>query len=89
MKPRYVSVTALVLGSMAPDFEYVLHFQPNGVIGHIWLGFLFELTAWRVYCSCILRPVFSNFTNREYNSIQNYKCFLGIFIVSAVYKVKE
>lgn len=37
----YISVTALILGSMAPDFEYFLHFRPYGVIGHTWLGFLY------------------------------------------------
>jgi len=38
---KYISVTALTLGSMAPDFEYFLHFRPYGVIGHTWLGFLY------------------------------------------------
>ncbi|WP_226605125.1 DUF4184 family protein [Bacillus cereus] len=38
---KYMSVTALILGSMAPDFEYFLHFRPYGVIGHMWLGFLY------------------------------------------------
>ncbi|MCS3597529.1 hypothetical protein M2370_002711 [Bacillus sp. JUb91] len=38
---NYISVTALILGSMAPDFEYFLHFRPYGVIGHTWLGFLY------------------------------------------------
>lgn len=37
---RYVSFTALVLGSMAPDFEYFLHFRPYQVIGHTWTGFI-------------------------------------------------
>lgn len=38
---KHISVTALILGSMAPDFEYFLHFRPYGVIGHTWLGFLY------------------------------------------------
>ncbi|MEW4204397.1 DUF4184 family protein [Bacillus thuringiensis] len=38
---KHISVTALILGSMAPDFEYFLHFRPYGVIGHKWLGFLY------------------------------------------------
>ncbi|WP_028545376.1 DUF4184 family protein [Paenibacillus taiwanensis] len=33
--------TALVLGSMAPDFEYFIYFEPHGLIGHSWLGFLY------------------------------------------------
>ena len=38
---KHISVTALILGSMVPDFEYFLHFRPYGVIGHTWLGFLY------------------------------------------------
>ncbi|KFN01337.1 hypothetical protein DJ93_1011 [Bacillus clarus] len=37
----YISVTALVLGSMAPDFEYFLHFRPYGSIGYTRLGFFY------------------------------------------------
>ncbi|QKS69895.1 DUF4184 family protein [Paenalkalicoccus suaedae] len=36
---KYIDFTALVLGSMAPDFEYFLRGQPAGVIGHTWTGF--------------------------------------------------
>ncbi|MFC4075985.1 DUF4184 family protein [Salinithrix halophila] len=38
---RYFSLTGLVLGSMAPDLEYFLHFKPHGVIGHTLLGFFY------------------------------------------------
>lgn len=37
----YISVTALILGSMAPDFEYFLYFRPYGIIGHTWVGFFY------------------------------------------------
>ncbi|MED4682969.1 DUF4184 family protein [Bacillus mycoides] len=37
----YISVTALILGSMAPDFEYFLYFRPYGIIGHTWAGFFY------------------------------------------------
>ena len=42
-KHQYVSVTALVLGGMAPDFEYFLHFRPYGIIGHAWLDPYFQI----------------------------------------------
>lgn len=38
---RYVDLTGLVLGSMAPDFEYFLRFKPLGTIGHNLVGFIF------------------------------------------------
>ncbi len=37
---RYFSLTGLVLGSMAPDFEYFFRFSPVCVIGHTYIGFL-------------------------------------------------
>jgi hypothetical protein len=37
---KFVHFTAMVLGSMAPDFEYFLRGQPIGEYGHTFLGFL-------------------------------------------------
>lgn len=38
--PKYLSMTGLVIGSMAPDFEYFLRFKPMGLVGHGILGFI-------------------------------------------------
>ncbi|WP_427109800.1 DUF4184 family protein [Lysinibacillus xylanilyticus] len=38
-KSRYINFSAMVLGSMAPDFEYFLRGQPIGEIGHTFTGF--------------------------------------------------
>ncbi|WP_168198225.1 DUF4184 family protein [Crassaminicella thermophila] len=38
---KYADFTALIIGSMAPDFEYFLRFKPVGFIGHTVLGFLY------------------------------------------------
>ncbi|MFC7681206.1 DUF4184 family protein [Paenibacillus sp. GCM10028914] len=40
-KSKYVHFSALVLGSMSPDFEYFLRGQPLGEIGHTFRGFLY------------------------------------------------
>src|SRR5690606_22804682 len=40
-KSRYINFSAMVLGSMAPDFEYFLRGQPLGEIGHTLTGFIF------------------------------------------------
>ncbi|MFC9542821.1 DUF4184 family protein [Lysinibacillus sp. NPDC056959] len=43
-KSKYINFSAMVLGSMAPDFEYFLRGQPIGEIGHTYTGFfLFNL----------------------------------------------
>jgi hypothetical protein len=36
--PRATSGTALVLGSMAPDVEYLLRGYPTSTVGHTWVG---------------------------------------------------
>ncbi|MBF8983399.1 DUF4184 family protein [Lutibacter sp. B2] len=38
---KFFSLTALVIGSMAPDFEYFIRFKPVGLIGHTFLGFFY------------------------------------------------
>lgn len=43
-KSKYINFSALVFGSMAPDFEYFLRGQPMGDIGHTFTGLvLFNL----------------------------------------------
>ncbi|MGM1048463.1 MAG: DUF4184 family protein [Bacillota bacterium] len=39
-KSRYIHFSAMILGSMSPDFEYFLRGQPIGEIGHTFKGFL-------------------------------------------------
>lgn len=36
----YINNAAMILGTMAPDFEYFIHFKPMGVISHSIKGFL-------------------------------------------------
>jgi len=40
IKQKHFNTTALILGSMAPDFEYFIHFKPYQVYGHTMLGLL-------------------------------------------------
>ncbi len=37
-KSKYFNIAALVIGSMAPDFEYFIHFRPYQQHGHTILG---------------------------------------------------
>jgi hypothetical protein len=40
-RPRWFDFTALIVGSMAPDFEYFIHFKPHGEVGHTLGGFIY------------------------------------------------
>ncbi|XEC97250.1 DUF4184 family protein [Paenibacillus tarimensis] len=42
VKPKYFSLTGIVLGSMAPDFEYFIRFEPYQSIGHTNQGLFFH-----------------------------------------------
>lgn len=43
-RKRTLNRTALILGSMAPDFEYFLHFRPLSIFGHsLWGQLWFNL----------------------------------------------
>lgn len=35
---KYLDFTSIVIGTMAPDFEYFIHFRPLQIIGHTLLG---------------------------------------------------
>ncbi|WP_374020509.1 DUF4184 family protein [Paenibacillus thiaminolyticus] len=38
LQPKYLSLTGLILGSMAPDFEFFIALEPYQTIGHSTLG---------------------------------------------------
>lgn len=42
IKPKYISLTGIILGSMSPDFEYFIALEPYQSIGHTTLGLLLQ-----------------------------------------------
>ncbi|MHA0857180.1 DUF4184 family protein [Paenibacillus sp. CMAA1364] len=42
MKPKYISLTGIILGSMAPDFEYFIALEPYQTIGHSLEGLFYQ-----------------------------------------------
>ncbi|MGC5327141.1 DUF4184 family protein [Brevibacillus sp. SYSU BS000544] len=42
VKPRWFSLTGLILGSMSPDFEYFFMLEPYQTIGHTLQGLFFQ-----------------------------------------------
>ncbi|MFJ7696707.1 DUF4184 family protein [Lysinibacillus fusiformis] len=76
-KSKYIHFTALVLGSMAPDFEYFLRGRPIGEIGHTFAGFfLFNLPLvlfiYLIYHRFIHQPIMSHLPDflQDFNSYQ-------------------
>lgn len=64
-KSKYISFSALVLGSMAPDFEYFLRGQPIGEIGHTFSGFFYYnlplvILVFLIYHFFIHQPVYNH-----------------------------
>lgn len=58
---RYASATALIVGSMAPDFEYFFKMNVSGIYGHtLWGIFYFDLPV-----SVFLALVFHNIAKRN------------------------
>lgn len=35
---KYIDFTTLVIGTMAPDFEYFIYFKPMQIVGHTFMG---------------------------------------------------
>jgi hypothetical protein len=41
LRSKYFSATGLIIGTMAPDFEYFFRMNVQGIYGHTWLGILY------------------------------------------------
>lgn len=96
--PKYFDITALVLGSMAPDFEYFLRFRPKGEIGHTLLGvFYFDLPMvlilYILWNFIVKKPLILNMPHpidKKFNYLLNEKIYinnlryLSVFVVSAL-----
>ena len=75
--PRATSGTALVIGSMAPDVEYLLHGYPTSLISHTWLGQLtfclpVSLVLFLVVTRVIAEPAAANAPEWGQLRLQDY-----------------
>lgn len=98
VKPKYFSVTGLILGSMSPDFEYFLMLEPYQSIGHSIKGLIFQAIPLCVILAlifhCIVKEILvlhlpSNYSinQRVYNSLSRWRpSFTGwiVFIISVI-----
>ncbi|PWV94481.1 uncharacterized protein DUF4184 [Paenibacillus cellulosilyticus] len=63
VKPRYLSVSGLILGSMSPDFEYFLALEPRQTIGHTFKGLLLETIPLCVILLILTHLMIKSFTS--------------------------
>ncbi|MDF2988005.1 MAG: hypothetical protein K0R50_3515 [Eubacterium sp.] len=96
--PVWLDTTALVLGSMAPDFEYFIRFKAQGVIGHtlpgfillnlplvLLLAFLWHYIIKTTFIPSLAKPlqrIFISLGNSKFN-ISSFSGFLA-FVLSAL-----
>ncbi|WP_025026875.1 DUF4184 family protein [Caldalkalibacillus mannanilyticus] len=84
ISPKYLSLTGLVLGSMAPDFEYFLHLEPYGGIGHTVSGLFIQAIPLSILLAYIFHyivkkslvvhlPAFCHIDQRAYNLLGEWK----------------
>lgn len=64
-KKKYCNITALFVGSMAPDFEYFIHFIPYQLHGHTILGQLYYnlplvIIVSYIYHMILKKPIIDN-----------------------------
>lgn len=96
-KTKYLDFSALVIGSMSPDFEYFLHFKLIQIIGHTIIGqFLFCLPMTfiilYIYHNIIKKPLINNLPSfvscRYYYLVENEWKINSIFrFVVVIYSV--
>ncbi len=97
LTPNYLSVSGLIMGSMAPDFEFFLRFTLYGVWGHTFLGiFLFNLPVSILLCllfhgvvkrALILNlptPLFVRFNKHAY---QNWSVYFKANVLKVIISI--
>ena len=75
---KWISVTALVIGSMTPDFEYFFNMKQDSIYSHTWAGiFWFDLplalTLVYLYNSLVKQSLIENspqFLNRRFSRFE-------------------
>ena len=80
VKPQWFSLTALFIGSLAPDFEYFLRMKMYGNYSHTLEGvFVFNLplviALSFLYHSIVRNHFIDNLPNALYNRLAPYKAF--------------
>lgn len=84
IKPKYFSVTGLILGSMAPDFEYFIMLEPYRSIGHSILGLIIQAIPLSIITAFIFHrlvkeqivlhlPSIFGLNQRAYNLLGDWK----------------
>lgn len=78
---KRLSVTALTIGSITPDFEYFANFKQHSIYSHKWLGILWfdlpiAIALFYVYIKIVKNELIDNlpaFLNRRFSRFKNLK----------------
>lgn len=84
VKPKYFSVTGLILGSMSPDFEYFIMLEPYQSIGHSVTGLFLQAIPLCVILAVIFHSIVKeclvlhlpsnyNIDQRTYNTLSKWR----------------
>lgn len=73
---KKIDNTALIIGSMAPDFEYFIHFKPMKTIGHTVLGQFYFSLPFILIVACIYhyilkQPIIDNLPRALSSKLQS------------------
>jgi hypothetical protein len=94
---RYVSATGLIIGSMAPDFEYFLRMNVEGTMGHTFWGLLYFDVPVAIFFAFVFHkivrhnlivnlPAFLQLRFKsllQFNFPQYFRRYFYVFIISA------
>jgi hypothetical protein len=85
MGNRWTSLTGLVAGSVAPDFEYFFRMRVMSVYSHTWLGILyFNLPVGVLLCftyhNAVRHGLIKNLPKCLYRRFEQFDHFIGILI---------
>ncbi|RAV04969.1 DUF4184 family protein [Paenibacillus sp. YN15] len=86
ISPKKLNVTGLVLGSMAPDFEYFIMLEPYSRIGHSILGLIAQALPLSILLAFIFHrvvkeqmaihlPSMFSLNRRAYHAIREWKLY--------------
>ncbi|MEK4347101.1 DUF4184 family protein [Paenibacillus sp. FSL P4-0184] len=84
VKPKYFSITGLILGSMSPDFEYFIMLEPYQSIGHSITGLFLQAIPLCVILAVIFHVIVKeilvlhlpsnyNIDQRAYNTLSKWR----------------
>ncbi|MFL1675829.1 DUF4184 family protein [Paenibacillus dendritiformis] len=71
LQPKYLSLTGIILGSMAPDFEFFIALEPYQTIGHSTLGLFLQAIPLSILLAVLFHYLIKDPLARHLPSVWN------------------